>query len=279
MWLTKQPPKSGTCIQEKAASVTHHLNHADPADQPLVLAEDHADGHLRLLTLNRHVNRNCLNIPMCEAIDQAMLQAVADGARVVLLQGEGTVFSSGADLSGGVYVEGFYETLLHMLGTIQTLPIPVIAWVNGPAIGAGTQLAMACDMRVVSDTAYFRVPIGDMAIALDEVTIGTLESLVGGALARTMLFTGASLSHEQAVASGFAAAAGGFDDAMSLAGLVASKAPLTMRHLKYEFARTSHRPYEQGLREEAAVAAWHSADVEESRRAREEKRSPRFTGR
>ncbi|AGF72549.1 enoyl-CoA hydratase [Corynebacterium halotolerans] len=259
--------------------MTHHLNHADPADQPLVLAEDQADGHLRLLTLNRHVNRNCLNIPMCEAIDQAMLQAVADGARVVLLQGGGTVFSSGADLSGGVYAEGFYETLLHMLGTIQTLPIPVIAWVNGPAIGAGTQLAMACDMRVVSDTAYFRVPIGDMAIALDEVTIANLENLVGGSLARTMLFTGASLSHQQALASGFAVAEDGFDEALSLAELVAAKAPLTLRHLKYEFSRTSHRPYDKSTREGVAAAAWHSADVEESRIARAEKRSPRFTGR
>ncbi len=243
-----------------------------------MLTEDRADGHVRLLTLNRHVNRNCLNIPMCEAINQAMLQAVTDGARVVLLQGEGTVFSSGADLSGGVYADGFYQTLLHMLGTVQTLPIPVIAWINGPAIGAGTQLAMACDLRVVSDTAYFRVPIGDMAIALDEVTIGTLESLVGGALARTMLFTGASLSHERAVASGFAVTAGGFEDAMSLAQLVASKAPLTMRHLKYEFSRISHRPYDKAAREEVAAAAWHSADIEESRIAREEKRPPRFTG-
>lgn len=259
--------------------MTHHADHAEPADQPLVLAEDHADGRIRLLTLNRHVNRNCLNIPMCQAIEQAMLQAVADGAWVVLLHGEGTVFSSGADLSGGVYAGGFYETLLHMLGTIQTLPIPVIAWVNGPAIGAGTQLAMACDMRVVSDTAYFRVPIADVAIALDEVTIAALENLVGGSLARTMLYTGASLSHEQAVASGFAVSEGGFDDAVSLAELVASKAPLTMRHLKYEFSRTSHRPYDKAARDEAAAAAWHSADVEESRLARAEKRPPHFTGR
>ncbi|RNE49211.1 enoyl-CoA hydratase [Corynebacterium alimapuense] len=250
-----------------------------PADQPLVLAEDRADGQIRSLTLNRHVNRNCLNIPMCEAIEQSMLTAVTDGARVVLLQGAGTVFSSGADLSGGVYAGGFYGKLLEMLGTIQTLPIPVVAWINGPAIGAGTQLAMACDLRVVSDSALFRVPIGDVAIALDEVTIATLENLVGGALARTMLFTGASLSSEEAVSSGFAVSAGEFADGLALAELIAAKAPLTMRHLKYEFARTSHRPFDQASRAEVSAAAWHSEDVEESRAARAEKRSPRFTGR
>lgn len=253
-----------------------------PQTRPLVLSTDHhpEEGVLiREVMLNNHPKRNSLNIPMVEAIEEAMLAAVTDGARVVLLHGEGTVFSAGADLSGDVYAGGFYPRLLHMLGTIQALPIPVVAWVNGPAIGAGTQLAMASDLRVVSDTALFRVPIADVAIALDEVTIATLENLVGGALARTMLFTNAPLSHEQAVSSGFAVSQGGFAEAMALAELVASKAPLTMRHLKHEFARTSHRPYDEAARHEAAAAAWHSEDVGESRRARAEKRAPRFQGR
>ena len=210
---------------------------------------------------------------------EALSAAVDDGARVVLLHGDGTVFSAGADLSGDVYADGFYETLLHMLGTIQTLPIPVIAWVNGPAIGAGTQLAMACDLRVVDDTATFRVPIVDVAIALDEVTIRTLEHLVGGSVARQMLFTGAELSAADAERSGFAVRTGGFDAALELANLVAAKAPLTLRHLKYEFAHSSHRPYDGATRWQAAQAAWHSADAQESRAARSGKRAPRFTGR
>lgn len=250
-----------------------------PTDTPLVLTADHCDGRVREIKLNRHVSRNCLNIPMCEAIEAALLDAVSDGARAVLLHGDGTVFSSGADLSGGVYAGGFYGKLMHMLGTIQTLPIPVVAWVNGPAIGAGTQTAMACDLRVVDESALFRVPIVDVAIALDEVTVATLENLVGGARARTMLLTGAPLSAEQAVESGFAVRSGGFDDALALAELLASKAPLTMRHLKYEFARTSHRPYSAEERAAAAEAAWTSHDAEESRQARAEKRPPRFEGR
>ncbi|GAB2509823.1 putative enoyl-CoA hydratase echA6 [Corynebacterium atrinae] len=245
---------------------------------PLVLTSTHGEGAIRVITLNRHSNRNALNIPMCEAIEQAMVDACEHGARVVVLHGEGTVFSSGADLSGGVYAGGFYEALLHMLGTIQTLPIPVIAWVNGPAIGAGTQLAMACDLRVVDTTALFRVPIVDVAIALDEVTIATLENLVGGSRARTMLFTGAELSSADALETGFATSAGDFSAALSLAELLATKAPLTLRHLKYEFARTSHRPYDAATRREAARAAWESSDAAESRAARAEKRPPRFTG-
>jgi len=249
------------------------------AAQPLVVTADHADGKIREIKLNNHPKRNSLNIPMCDAIEEAMLAAVEDGARVVLLHGDGTVFSAGADLSGDVYAGGFYPRLLRMLGTIQTLPIPVVAWINGPAIGAGTQLSMACDLRVVNDTALFRVPIVDVAIALDEVTIRTLEHLVGGAIARTMLFTGAALSAEDAVRSGYAVQAGGFNDALQLAQLLATKAPLTLRHLKYEFAHSSHRPYDGATRWQAAQAAWHSADAQESRAARSGKRAPRFTGR
>ena len=249
------------------------------ADQQLVVATDHAGGAIREVRLNNHAKRNALNIPMCDAIEAAMLAAVEDGARVVLLHGEGTVFSAGADLSGDVYAGGFYPRLLRMLGTIQTLPIPVVGWINGPAIGAGTQLSMACDLRVVHDTALFRVPIVDVAIALDEVTIRTLEHLVGGAIARTMLFTGASLSAEDAVRSGYAMKAGGFEAALAVAELLASKAPLTLRHLKHEFAHSSHFPYDETARGEAAAAAWHSEDVAESRTARAEKRAPKFTGR
>ena len=136
--------------------MTDHAAQTGQPEQPLVLTADHADGRIRVIRLNNHPKRNKLDIPMCDAIEEAMLAAVEDGARVVLLHGDGTVFSAGADLSGDVYSGGFYPRLLEMLGTIQTLPVPVVAWVNGPAIGAGTQLSMACDLRVVDDTALFR---------------------------------------------------------------------------------------------------------------------------
>lgn len=98
------------------------------AAQPLVVTADHADGKIREIRLNNHAKRNSLNIPMCDAIEEAMLAAVEDGARVVLLHGDGTVFSAGADLSGDVYAGGFYPRLLRMLGTIQTLRSHPRSW-------------------------------------------------------------------------------------------------------------------------------------------------------
>jgi Enoyl-CoA hydratase/carnithine racemase len=253
-----------------------------PDSTSLVLAADRpgadGEGFSRVLTLNNHPKRNALDIPMCAAIENAMCAAVSDGARVVLLHGEGTVFSSGADLSGDVYADGFYGKLLHLLGTIQTLPIPVVAWVNGPAVGGGCQLAMACDLRVVDETAWFRIPVVDVALAMDEVTVKTLESLVGGAIARSMLLTGRTLSADDAVRTGFAHEAGSLADALVLTDLIVSKAPLSLRSLKYEFAHSSHRPYDATARHDASAAAWHSQDTREARAARSEKRAPRFTG-
>lgn len=245
----------------------------------LVLTQDHDEGRVRLLTLNRHSTRNSLDTLMCQAIESELLRAVDDGVRAVVMTGAGTAFSSGADLSGGVYAGDFYSTHLHMLDTIRTMPIPVIAAVNGPAVGAGTQLAMACDLRIIDKGAYFRVPVVDVAISLDEVTIRTLELLVGGSRARTMLLTGATLDHQGALDSGFALAAGSLIDALTLASHCATKAPLSLRHFKMEFAHSSGRPFDAADREDAQRAAWTSKDVQEARVAREEKRAPRFQGR
>lgn len=244
----------------------------------LVLRKPASDGMVQLLTLNRHSKRNALNTAMCLAIEEAVLAATTEGARAVVLTGAGTVFSAGADLRAGSFADELYPALEHMLDTIRTLPVPVIAAVNGPAIGAGTMLAMACDLRVVAENAAFRVPVVDVAIALDETTVRTLESLVGGSRARLMLLTGASLDAAAAVDCGFAAAAGPVDTALELAELCAAKAPLTVRQLKMEFAHSSGHPFSAEERAAAQAAAWASEDLQESRRAREEKRRPVFRG-
>ncbi len=70
---------------------------------------------------------------------------------------------------------------------LATLPIPVIAAVNGPAIGAGTQLAIACDLRVAGPTARFAVPTAKLGLAVDPWSVRRLASLAGGGSARAML--------------------------------------------------------------------------------------------
>lgn len=245
----------------------------------LVLSQTQEQGRVALLTLNRHSKRNALNTAMCQALEQSLNEAVEYGARAVVLTGDGTVFSAGADLSGDASTEDLFPALLSMLDAIRTLPVPVVAAVNGPAIGAGTMLAMACDLRVVDEAAYFRVPVVDVAIALDSTTVRTLELLVGGARARSMLLTGATLDIDAAVDSGFAYSRGPLDEALKLGALCATKAPLTVAQLKKEFAHSSGSPFSAEELAAAQQAAWQSEDLLESRRAREEKRAPDFQGR
>ena len=109
------------------------------------------DGDVVVLELQREERRNALNLDLCRAIDEAARDAVGDGpanggARALVITGQGTAFCSGADL-GGVYGDEFLEALYGMLHGLTRLPVPIVAAVNGPAIGAGTQLAIACDLR------------------------------------------------------------------------------------------------------------------------------------
>ncbi len=137
------------------------------------------DGDVVILELQREERRNALNLELCREIHAAVDQAVDDGARVIVITGQGSAFCAGADL-GGVYGDEFLEALYGMLPRLTKVPVPLIAAVNGPAIGAGTQLAMACDLRVADATAKFAVPTARNGMAVDAWTIRTLAAMAGG---------------------------------------------------------------------------------------------------
>ena len=136
------------------------------------------DDDVVVLELQREERRNALNLELCQEIHAAVDAAVAEGARSIVVTGQGSVFCSGADL-GGVYGPEFLEALYGMLHHLTRVPVPIIAAVNGPAIGAGTQLAMACDLRVADETARFAVPTAKNGMAVDAWTIRTLAQLAG----------------------------------------------------------------------------------------------------
>ena len=101
-----------------------------------------------------------------------------------MLTGAGTVFCAGADLSGDVFAADFPDKAIALNKSIDAVPFPVIAAINGPAIGAGVQLAMICDLRVVAPGAYFQFPIAKYGLALDNWTVRRLPSLAGYGRAR-----------------------------------------------------------------------------------------------
>lgn len=232
-------------------------------------------GDVSVLTLDRPDRRNALNIELCRAIHTAVDEAVNDSSRAIVITGTGTAFCAGADL-GGVYGEEFLEALYGMLHRLTKVPVPIIAAVNGPAIGAGTQLAMACDLRVADTTARFAVPTATNGMAVDAWTIRTLATLAGGGPARRLMIAAESLDRDEAMASGLVDKAGTFDDALEWAEHIAQLAPLAIAHNKLVLNGT--------FEDDDAIAAsfeavWASDDVKEAASARSEKRPPRFKGR
>lgn len=230
------------------------------------------DGDVTVLTLQREERRNALNQELCGAVHAAARAAVDDGTRVIVVTGTGSVFSSGADL-GGVYNAEFLESLYTMLHGLGALPVPVIAAVNGPAIGAGTQLAMACDLRVADETARFAVPTATNGMAVDGWTIRTLQKLAGTGRARRMLLAADSIDRAEALVCGLADRAGNLADAIAWAHEIAALAPLALAHNKLGLSGATDDEINASFE-----AVWASQDVIEAAVARSERRPPVFRG-
>ncbi len=238
------------------------------------------DGDVVVLELQRERRRNALNLDLCQAIHAAVDSAIGEGAvdggaRAIVVTGQGSVFCSGADL-GGVYGPEFIEALYGMLRRLTRVPVPIIAAVNGPAIGAGTQLAIACDLRVADSTARFAVPTAKNGMAVDAWTIRTLAQLAGTGPARRLMLAAESLDRDAALATGLADRAGTLDDAVAWAKEIATLAPLTLAHNKLVL---NGSPDDEAAIQASFQHVWESEDVREAATARDEKRPPVFKGR
>ncbi|MBF6528831.1 MULTISPECIES: enoyl-CoA hydratase [Nocardia] len=236
------------------------------------------DGDVVTIELRREERRNALNYELVTLLREAVLAAVADQARVIVLTGRGPVFSAGADLSG-VYSDDFLSALLETLHTIESAPIPVISAINGAAIGAGVQLAIASDLRVIEADAYIAVPAAKLGITVDRWTVRRLVALIGGGPARTVLLGAEQISAEDGYTFGFANRIGGLADAQAWAKQIAALAPLSLRHLKLVLNDDGTRDPENAQQRAALEAAWTSEDAKEGRLARQEKRPAKFVGR
>ena len=237
-----------------------------------------AHGAVTELRIARPERRNALDTAHCRDLHAAVDAALADGARAIVLSGEGTAFCSGADLHT-VGDAGFLDALYAMLQRVVEVPVPVVAAVNGPAIGAGTQLAIAADLRVVAEGAVFGLPTAGLGLAVDPWTVRRLALLAGGGPARRMLLACERL--DVTAAAGLVDRFGTPDDALAWAGEMAGLAPLTLAYNKLAVNRLledATDPETLGEVGAAFSACWASDDLAEGRRAREEKRAPRFVG-
>ena len=154
-----------------------------------------AEDGVATLTLNRPEARNALNTALCEALLDATRRATADGAKLLLLRARGPVFCAGADLKErqGMADDAIRARRLKAFAAydaIERLAMPVIAVVEGPAVGSGVEIAAAADFIIATPAATFRTPEALWG------TVGATQRLprvIGKRLAKDMMFTGRAL--------------------------------------------------------------------------------------
>ncbi|MDT5369188.1 MAG: enoyl-CoA hydratase [Mycobacterium sp.] len=236
------------------------------------------DDHVTTIELQRPERRNALNSELADGLRTAIEQAVADDIRAIVLTGQGSVFCAGADLSGDAFAADYPDRLIALNKAIDEAPMPVIGAINGPAIGAGLQLAMICDLRVVAPDAFFQFPTSKYGLALDNWSIRRLSSLVGYGRARSMLLTAEKLTADVALQTGMANRIGTLADAQKWAGEIAGLAPLALSHAKRVLNDDGAYEEQGPVHKELFDKAWGSEDVVEAQVARIQKRSPTFKG-
>ncbi|MCU1395392.1 MAG: putative enoyl-CoA hydratase [Ilumatobacteraceae bacterium] len=235
-------------------------------------------GRVALVTIDRPERRNAVDHETLLALVAAQREVLAAEARCLVLTGAPPAFCAGADLTG-VESGEFAVALSAALRGFTELAIPTIAAIDGPALGAGTQLVCACDLRVATERSVFGIPAAKLGLAVDHWTVERLAREMGWPIARAMLLAAQTYTTGQLVASGAVHRTGDLDDALAWAEQIAGLAPLTMAAHKLALETSGPPPGPDDRVETTRAAAWASADAEEGRAAFLAKRPANFTGR
>lgn len=253
----------------------------------LILSETRS--RVGLITLNRPRALNALNNQlMGEVIDALENYDRDDSIGAMLMTGNEKAFAAGADIkemADKSTTEMIDRDLVAVYGRIRTIRKPVIAAVSGWALGAGFEIALACDMIVASETAKFGLP---------EVTIGVipgaggtqrLTRAAGKAIAMEMILNNRTLTAREALQFGLVnrvvPVEKYLDEALQLAQEVASRAPLAVRAAKKMIDQAYEHSLAEGLAEEKQefYNLFDSEDQKEGMQAFVEKRQPEWQGR
>ena len=259
------------------------------SESPLLI--DTQDG-IRTITVNRPDKLNALNSATLDALHQAFDEAAMDATvRVVVLTGAGEkAFVAGADISemnGLTPVEGRDFSLRgqRMMRRIERMPKPVIAAVNGFALGGGLELAMCCHLRIAGDNAMVVQPEINLGLIPGFGGSQRLLRLAGRAATLELCLTGAPIGAERArelgIVNRVVPAAELQAETLKLASQLANAAPLALRAMLDSVNIGGECGIEEGLEYESAQfgLVFSTDDMREGTTAFLEKRKPAFKGR
>jgi enoyl-CoA hydratase/carnithine racemase len=246
------------------------------------------------LCLNRPRAKNALSPPLLEALLTALREASADpSVRVVVLTGEGGAFCAGADLKEAMggdgeliprvekAIDGYHAIIRAIVGA----PKPVIAMIDGPAVGFGCDLALACDLRVASTTAYLQEKFVRIGLMPDGGGTFWLPRLVGLARAMEIMLTGEPITAQRALELGIVNRVTTpetlREESMRLAHELAKGPPLAFAEIKRAMLGPSTQGIDTALEAEkqGQTKCLRSEDCLEGVMAWMQKREPVFRGR
>jgi enoyl-CoA hydratase/carnithine racemase len=249
------------------------------------------ESYVAIVTLNRPHRHNAMDDAMSAALGDVVTSLQADpDVRVILLRGEGPSFCTGRDTASlGVRHEGVSD-FAHVSNSqkrkfqILDSQKPFVAAVRGFAIGGGCELALQCDIRIASETARFSLPEIDHGIITDGGGSVITAAIAGPSRAKYMLMTGEKIDAQQALQWGlvdFVVPDDALDTkAFDIAAKIAARPPIHVAIAKQLIDGVHGDQIRRGLREElvAITALYKTADRQEARAARAEKRTPSYKG-
>lgn len=241
--------------------------------------------HVAVITIAREAALNALNADVLGQLGDALDQVSADQARCLVITGAGRAFVAGADVAAmsemtQSQAEAFSQLGNGVFRTLDLLPIPSIAAVNGFALGGGCELALACDIRVASTKAVFAQPEVGLGVTAGFGGTQRLARLVGPGIAKEMLYTGRKVDAARALAIGLVNEVHEPEElltaAMTLAGEIARQAPIAVRATKRALAEGAPVDLDTAIALEVAAFAscFESADQREGMSAFVAKRRP-----
>lgn len=263
------------------------------ADDPVQL--DVEDG-VATVTLNRPANRNALSDEASIALESRLGEVAESDARCLVVTGAGGAFCAGGDIDRmrrrveqdtpiDEAVRNVEQRTAGIVGTVYRFPIPTVAKIDGPAVGAGAGLALACDLQLGSEDAVMGFVFRQVGLSCDAGTSYLLPRLVGANKAKELVLTGELLDAHEALELGLlnhVFPADEFDDQVTeLVETIADGPTVALRHAVRLIDSAGGKGFEAALADEAAAQgiALGTEDHQEGVAAFLEGRDPAFEGR